>query len=142
MTLMPLLPHRLLLVIARVAAWVGPVLVFWEANKARVNLEIAFGDSLSKKEKNRILRESFENVILTALYFFWSPNINADNVQDFIELPPSSVENIRKIKKLGKGAIGILCHYGNWELMGLGGGFYEFPRVECHCSRTQESSAR
>ncbi len=128
MVSIPLLPHGCLVRLARGVSFVAPVAVFWEARKARVNLEIAFGHSISRSEKRRIVRESFENVILTALYFFWSKNIDADNLDRFVEVPPASREVMKDVNRSENGTIVVLGHYGNWELMGVAMGYLDFPR--------------
>ena len=125
----PLIPRKCLPALARFGAWVGTSLVFWEARKGRVNLDIAFGDTLSKSEKDKILRKSFENLILTALYFPWFKYINPGNVQEFAEFPEQSAEVIDQVRKRNQGGIAIVPHYGNWELMGLIGGYLDIPRL-------------
>ncbi len=128
MVSIPHLPHACLVRLARWASFIAPMVVFWEARKARVNLDIAFGDSISRAEKKRIVRESFENVILTALYFFWSKNIDADNLEEFVEVPPASREVMKEVNRSENGTIVVLGHYGNWELMGVAMGYLDFPR--------------
>jgi len=127
MVSIPLIPHVCLTPLARWVSFVAPVVAFWEARKARINLKIAFGDSISRSEKRRIVRESFENLVLTALYFFWSKNINAENLDQFVEVPPASREVMKEVNRSERGTIAILGHYGNWELMGVAMGYLDFP---------------
>ncbi len=51
MVSIPHLPHACLVRLARWASFIAPMVVFWEARKARVNLDIAFGDSCASRSK-------------------------------------------------------------------------------------------
>ncbi|WP_457595735.1 lipid A biosynthesis lauroyl acyltransferase [Hydrogenimonas sp.] len=82
---------------------------------ARVNLDLAFGDEMKEKEKKRIVRRTYENLLL--------------NVADFVAMqgmPPQKVleritfENEHYLTDelaKGKPVILITAHYGDWELL-------------------------
>ncbi len=129
MVLIPLLPRGCLAPLAKLAGCVGPWLVFWEARKGWVNLDLVYGEALSKTEKGRILRESFENVALTALYFFWSKNLTSGNVQDIVEVPEAGRKALQQMQEGRKGGVALLAHYGNWELMGVATRMLNIPRL-------------
>jgi len=92
---------------------------------AMINLDIAFRDTKSKKEKEEIYRKSlisFGRQILTYFRFpkmdekFWAENYGLDN-EHFL----------REALNKGKGAIILGMHFSNWEL-GLGKlGFSGYP---------------
>lgn len=129
MALVPAMPRSWLVALARLAGRAGPWLIFWEARKARVNLDLVYGETLSKAGKRRVLRESFENVALTALYFFWSKNLMPENIQDVVEVPQASREVLQRLKEGQRGAVALLAHYGNWELMGVATALLGAPRL-------------
>ena len=129
MAVIPLLPRKAVVGLARFFGRVGPKLIFWEAEKARVNLDLVYGDSLSRQEKEKILRESFENVAQTSLYFFWSRRLTSDQLRQLVEVPGESLKVASEVTGAGKGAIALLAHYGNWELMGVASGFLNIPRL-------------
>jgi len=84
---------------------------------ARVNLDLAYGDSMSEEEKRRITKKCYKNLLY--------------NMRDFVENQGISKEKLLKkvtihnehfytdIKKEGKGVIFLTAHYGNWELLPL-----------------------
>jgi len=123
------LPRPGLVVLARFLGWLGSHLIFWEVKKARENLDLVFGSDKSRKEKREIIRESFENAAMIILDYFWSKNFTKETFQEIFEFPDSSRKIIDQLKAQGKGGVALLAHYGNWELLGVGGGFLDIPRL-------------
>ncbi|SFP89797.1 lipid A biosynthesis lauroyl acyltransferase [Hydrogenimonas thermophila] len=86
-------------------------------NYALANLDLAFGDSMDKKEKKAIAYSTYKNMLY--------------NIADFIKNQGASKEDIIKkvkfenedilfnIKQTKQPAIFITAHYGNWELLSL-----------------------
>jgi len=84
---------------------------------ARVNLDLAYEDKMSNKEKRRITKKCYKNLLY--------------NIRDFVENQDITKENLLKkvtihnehfytnIKKEGEGVIFLTAHYGNWELLPL-----------------------
>lgn len=79
---------------------------------ALANLDLAYGDTLSRKEKERIFRGVVDNVSLLAAEF--------SQISKIAEAEPGSVVTVEGADFLekGKGYICIGAHLGNWELMG------------------------
>jgi len=74
------------------------------------NLDLAYGDALSKKEKTRILKESVRNVGIVAAEFSRIPLLAQDEFfQRWVRL-----EGAEHIKSPGR-ALFISAHLGNWE---------------------------
>ncbi len=71
------------------------------------NLKLVFGDSLSRTERNRILRQAYENIMLVVLEHFFL---------DRIEVDSSSVESIRPLLEGPQGTLLVSGHLGNWEI--------------------------
>lgn len=99
---------------------------------AQANLELAYGEQLSREEKRRIAKESFENLILTSFEFVYSPTLG-DDFTNYVELV--DVKNFWEAHLRGKGVLVIVPHMGNWELIGR---FYRYGGITAHAvSRKQ-----
>jgi KDO2-lipid IV(A) lauroyltransferase len=73
---------------------------------ARANIDAAFGDSLSAREKRRIIRESFQNVGILAMEFAFIPKIGS---RQLVRL--SGLENL----DLSRACLFVSAHTANWE---------------------------
>jgi KDO2-lipid IV(A) lauroyltransferase len=76
------------------------------------NLDLAYGDSISREEKERIYRGAVDNVCLVAAEFSQSNRIAEGRGGVAI-----TVEGTEFIEK-GRGYVCIGAHISNWELMG------------------------
>ena len=86
-------------------------------NIAAANLDLAFGDTLSRNEKKKINKESFQSFALLMLDLFWFNRNTQERVnkhvdfdesfQPFFDSPPT---------------IMVTAHIGNWEMIGVGSG--------------------
>ncbi len=90
---------------------------------ARINLDIAFGDSKSSEEKDKIILSSFCNSTLSLLQCVWVETSPKKRIKKIIPNPPSGVENFQKCLERKKGMFVLVAHYGNWELMGIAHGY-------------------
>ena len=86
------------------------------------NLEVAFGDRFSHREREQIARASFQHFARTMLDLLWSPRLTAENFSRYIEL-----ENLAETARHGsERSIMIACyHYGNFEWLSLACGFLD-----------------
>ena len=86
------------------------------------NLEVAFGDRFTARERERIARESFQQFARTMLDLLWSPRLTSENFSRYIEL-----ENIEETARYGpECSIMIACyHYSNFEWLSLASGFLD-----------------
>lgn len=75
------------------------------------NLDLAYGDALSRAEKVRILRGAVDNVALVAAEFSRMPRLFARGFEGFVSV--AGMEHI----DLNKGFLAIGGHLGNWEWM-------------------------
>jgi len=69
----------------RLAAVSGALMYLVDKHRREVslaNLEAAFGDTLSLKEKKRIARQSFATFARTMLELFWSPNLTQQKLDE------------------------------------------------------------
>jgi lauroyl/myristoyl acyltransferase len=84
------------------------------------NLEVAFGDRFSQREREQIVRESFQHFARTMLDLLWSPRLTAENFSKYIEM-----ENIEETARYGaERSIMVACyHYSNFEWFSLASGY-------------------
>ncbi len=89
---------------------------------ARLNLDIAFGDSKTDAEKERIIKESVIQQIVTLVQFLWlhpDPQKRANALQ---EGEVEGLDVLRECRRRGQGVLFLCAHYGNWEILGIGHG--------------------
>ncbi|MCG3195822.1 MAG: lysophospholipid acyltransferase family protein [Candidatus Omnitrophica bacterium] len=102
---------------------------------ALANLDLAYGDSLTREEKVRIARASFENLVTTGLEFIYSPALGPD-FSDYCGL--QEIENFWSAYNPGKGTIAIIPHMGNWELIAR---FFAWAGVPAHAVSRRQRQA-
>ncbi len=84
---------------------------------AHQNLFIAFGQEKSEKELHSIAKKTFQNLGMMAIEFFRIPRMG---VEDFKrKLVVEGLDKAMELRKKEKGALLLVSHFGNWELMGL-----------------------
>lgn len=92
-------------------------------HSAQTNLDIAFSDTKSTSEKNQIIKESFQNLAVSALQCLWVSRDTENRVRSLIEGEPEGLDILRQCLKKNKGIFFLTAHYGNWEIMGLFHGY-------------------
>jgi len=93
-----------------------------------VNLDIAFGDSKSTREKHAIARNCFRQLAVSALECLWVSHDPPHRVPHLIEAT-EGLEELERCLARGKGVFFLTAHYGNWEVMGLNHGLMGLPRL-------------
>jgi lauroyl/myristoyl acyltransferase len=109
----------------RVALFVGALMSILDRGGRQValnNLEVAFGDRFTRREREDLVRESFQHFTRTMLDLLWSPRLTAANFSKYIEL-----ENFDETQRYGaERSIIIACyHYSNFEWLSLACGFLD-----------------
>jgi len=121
--LLPLLSRRACFQLALLLGSVMSVIDRRGRKVALSNLEAAFGDRFSARDRKRIVRESFQHFGRTMLDLFWSPRLNRENLSSFIEL-----QNFEETT-LGTGperSVMVACyHYSNFEWLSLACAFLD-----------------
>jgi KDO2-lipid IV(A) lauroyltransferase len=121
--LIPLCSRTVCYHIAQVA---GALLSCVDRPRSKValsNLEVAFGDRFSPKERQKIARESFQHFARTMLDLLWSPRLTQENFSQYIDL-----ENFEETARdTGpERSLMIACyHYSNFEWLSLACGFLD-----------------
>jgi Kdo2-lipid IVA lauroyltransferase/acyltransferase len=81
------------------------------------NLELAFGEELTKSEREAICRKTFIHLACVLLEFPCLVAIDVDNVDRFMTF--SGSDNLYAAANKGTGILAFTAHFGNWELMAL-----------------------
>ncbi|MFH0908667.1 MAG: lysophospholipid acyltransferase family protein [bacterium] len=89
-----------------------------------VNLDIAYGDTLSADEKHRILRSSFQSFALMLLDTFWFARDHGERIKALVRFAPEFDQLFRPAAQ-----ICVTGHLGNWEVLGLAFAMRGFPLV-------------
>ena len=113
MALVPRIPRRGILALARflgTCATLAPHL----RHLARANLDLAFGDTLTPREKARIHKKSLQNFALVLLDLFWFARKSRDRIARHVKLAPS----LQRAVDFTGPLVGVTGHFGNWELVG------------------------
>jgi lauroyl/myristoyl acyltransferase len=55
----------------------------------------------------------------------WVPRLSRANYQRYVEFTPGSVDRLHALHARGKGVLFVTLHYGDWEMMGVGGAYYD-----------------
>ena len=109
-----------------IAQAVGALLSFVDRPRYQValnNLEVAFGDQFSPRERRKIARESFQHFARTMVDLLWSPRLTQQNLSQYIDL-----ENFEEtVRDTGpERSLMIACyHYSNFEWLSLACGFLD-----------------
>lgn len=90
---------------------------------ARINLDIAFGDSKSDREKREIMRKSSIHLAVSALQCLWIAPRPKERTLELVDGEPEGVDILKQCLSRKKGVFFLTAHYGNWEFLGLHHGY-------------------
>src|SRR5437879_10902189 len=108
----------------RLAQLAGLFLSFLDRHHYHValsNLEVAFGDQLSARERRKIARESFQHFARTMVDLLWSSRLTPLNFLWYVEL--ENFEETMRDTGPERSFITACYHYGNFEWLSLASGF-------------------
>ncbi|HEU0275833.1 MAG TPA: lysophospholipid acyltransferase family protein [Candidatus Udaeobacter sp.] len=108
------------------AQFAGGLLSFVDRRRYRValnNLEVAFGDELSGRQRRKIVRQSFQHFARTMIDLFWSPRLTELNFLWYIEL--RNFEETMRGTGTERSMIIACYHYSNFEWLSLACGFLD-----------------
>ncbi|MEY4504823.1 MAG: hypothetical protein RL154_1119 [Pseudomonadota bacterium] len=81
----------------------------------KVNLDLAYENTISEDEKNILIKKAYENMIFLVVDFVKNQGISKEELAKKVEF-----ENIEILERLkDRQIIFITAHYGNWELIAL-----------------------
>lgn len=108
-----LLPLQCLSSLARSLVKVSAPLLHSRKLVALKNLRNAFPEK-SEQELNRIADESFVHIAITFLELLWFPRLSKEQLLKRVVINDQDL--FSEIITLGRGAICLTAHFGNWEL--------------------------
>lgn len=114
LAVVPRLPRRVVVGLARVAGWVAWLVARRDRRIALANLRLAFGETLDDRQRARIVRACFERFALTALDYLWFSRDTRRRLERYVTFDESLAKWIRQ----GGPWIAVTAHFGNWELLG------------------------
>ena len=107
-----------------VALWIGRqlgnlmyLLDIEHRKVALANLNIAFGQDKTEEEKRSIAKKCFRNLGMMAIEFFRIPKMDLETYQRKVAV--EGLDQALKVLDEKRGALLLLGHFGNWELMAL-----------------------
>lgn len=113
--LVKIIPLTLCRKIASPLARIAIALIPRIKNDILNNLNLAYGDSISPQEKQKILFESTKNMILVALELPHLPKLAKTKYQNIATYKGD--EYLQHYLENKQGALFISAHLGNWEMM-------------------------
>ncbi len=84
---------------------------------ANVNLDLAFGETMPKEEKERIVRKTYENLLFNLADFVRNQGISREELEKKLRFENQQI--VDEAKRSGRPIVFITAHYGNWELISL-----------------------
>jgi KDO2-lipid IV(A) lauroyltransferase len=117
--------------------WLGSMIYHISPKRrkiARINLDIAFGNTKTPEEKSRIAKQSMIHMVTTALQCLWITRNTEQRVDQLFPDEPKGMEHLNEALKKGKGIFYLMAHYGNWEVLGVYFGYKKFPQL-CSVAR-------
>ncbi|MDI6761682.1 MAG: lysophospholipid acyltransferase family protein [Thermodesulfobacteriota bacterium] len=81
------------------------------------NLHLAFGHEKSEEEMHSIARKNFQNLGMMAIEFFQIPKMDMETYDRKVAV--EGLDKALKVLDENRGALLLLGHFGNWELMAL-----------------------
>ena len=114
----------------RIGRGLGQIVYYFFPQRRRIalsNLDMVYGETKTRKEKEDIARGSFANIGATVTEFLWMPRINRRNIFRIVDVDEASVQRLKKYYEAGRGILFPASHFGNWELIILTHGYLGFP---------------
>ncbi len=109
----PFLPRRAVLLLASGLGNMGYALAGTLRDVARANLDLAYGDGLSAREKEQVARASCRTFALLLLDLFWFAYRTSQRLARHVSIGP----DVHAALKLSPSVI-VCGHLGNWEVAG------------------------
>ena len=104
------------------------------------NLEATLGTRFDARQRGRIAKASFSNLMRTSTLLLGSRRLADGGIQDFIDYDPGFLEHFLSTYRRGRGLITCCIHFGDWELLGQIGGLLGVPLVIEPCAGEGEVS--
>jgi Kdo2-lipid IVA lauroyltransferase/acyltransferase len=119
------LPRSVLMGLGRIIGMAGYAVLSNDRKVAYANLDIAFGDTMPRKQKTRLVRHTFVHFAQSILSLFWFPRLTKEDIERMYEV--KNVELLRELESRGKGVVLVSMHFHNWELATFALGWLGVP---------------
>jgi KDO2-lipid IV(A) lauroyltransferase len=104
---------------ARLLGWLWYRTIRRHRQRARQHLRLAYGNTLSEEQIDRIALKSCQQMAMMAMELLFTPRlITPWTWARYIRVGPEISVPIRYLLEHKTGAIMVTGHYGNWELIG------------------------
>ncbi len=103
--------------VCRVARILGHWAATWplySRHVARANLDLAYGDQLTAREKKRLRRTAYQTFALVLLDIFWFTRDTRARVQQWVQFDEGLAAELFQPRR----HVCVTAHLGNWELLG------------------------
>ena len=124
-TLVPLLPRRVVVLLAKGLGTLGYVFDKRGQKVALANIEAAFGDRYTPEQRVQIARASYQNFGRTMCDLFWARALTPKNFRRYLHV--ENIEVLHRLQARGESAVLICMHHGNFEWASLAAGFEGVP---------------
>jgi KDO2-lipid IV(A) lauroyltransferase len=121
-----LLPRPAAIAVGRCLAGIAYAVLRRLRRIAERNLSIAFPD-LSRQERLRILRASFDSLGRQLGEFCKFPQATRESLSRIVEYDPQSVARLEETERRGRGVLFITAHLGGWELLAFAHSALQHP---------------
>lgn len=125
--LVPLLPRETLVALGRGLGRLGFVFLRHDRKVALANLDLAYGETLTPREKRRVARRSFESFGQVGLEIFWARRVDQRMLESLVDMDPEDERRTRKLYEEGRGVIVLTSHMGSWEITNMHGAASGMP---------------
>ncbi len=112
--LIPSLSRRCILRLSRVGGRIGWHVSRRERRVSMANLTLAYGDTLSEREKAAIGCGAYQSFALTLLDLFWFSRFTESRYRKYVQID-SKMAHVLQIAP----GIGVTGHLGNWEILSM-----------------------
>jgi heptosyltransferase-2 len=117
-----LLPLKVVFLLGRVLGWMAYLVVPKYRKLVLENLTIAFGTEKTPAELRKIARSHFATLGANLLSSYKLATLTREQIDACVEIV--GMENLHRAAAPGKGAIPLLAHLGNWEVLAQLGPHY------------------
>lgn len=83
------------------------------------NVKTAFGDSITKDERKKIVHDFYRNIFMNVAEFARADKINKNFIDKYVKYDAGDLEKVDNALAKNKGLTILTGHVGNWEMLGI-----------------------
>lgn len=121
--LLPKMPRHGLMALAKVAGTLACLVDYRGRGTALENLRVAYRDTLTFKQRFRIVRLAYQNFARTFIDLFWASAMTKDNWSQYFHMDQAARDFLAS--RRDQGIVWVTPHFGNFEFMGLIWGYMD-----------------